>query len=61
MFDPTLVKISPNIQVKLGKQKRIGILNQGKNNKFKNNTFENLDVAIQDEGENTIAEGNEVK
>jgi len=36
----------------------IGILNRGKNNKFINNTFEGLDVGIQDEGENTFAEGN---
>ncbi|MCL5006744.1 MAG: hypothetical protein M1153_01155 [Patescibacteria group bacterium] len=36
----------------------IGILNRGENNKFINNTFEGLDVGIQDEGENTLAEGN---
>ncbi|MDP1760268.1 MAG: hypothetical protein Q8L01_02350 [Candidatus Woesebacteria bacterium] len=36
----------------------IGILNRGKNNKFINNTFEGLDVGIQDEGESTLAVGN---
>ena len=36
----------------------IGILNRGKNNKFINNTFDGLDVGIQDEGENTLAVGN---
>ncbi len=36
----------------------IGILNQGRNNKFIDNTFEGLDVGIQDEGENTLAVGN---
>lgn len=45
----------------VNKPKRIGILNKGKNNQFINNTFENLDVGIQDEGEDTIAEGNEFK
>ncbi|MDP3980889.1 MAG: hypothetical protein Q8Q33_05690 [Chlamydiota bacterium] len=40
------------------KKKRIGILNKGKNNQFISNTFENLDIGIQDEGENTIAKGN---
>jgi hypothetical protein len=39
--------------------KKIGILNKGKNNTFTDNTFLNLDVGIQDEGENTIAQGNE--
>lgn len=37
----------------------VGILNRGKNNKFINNTFQNLDVGIQDEGENTLAVGNQ--
>jgi hypothetical protein len=37
----------------------VGILNQGKNNRFINNTFEGLDVGIQDEGENTVARGNQ--
>ena len=40
-------------------KKRIGILNQGKNNKFINNTFENFDIGIKDEGENSLAKGNE--
>ena len=61
MFDPTLVKIEPNIKIKLGKQRRVGILNKGKNNNFISNTFEDLDIAIQDEGDNTVATGNRVK
>jgi len=36
----------------------IGILNRGKNNRFINNTFEGLGIGIQDEGENTLAQGN---
>ncbi|MFA6397489.1 MAG: hypothetical protein WDK96_01415 [Candidatus Paceibacterota bacterium] len=43
---------------KIENKKTIGILNQGKNNKFINNTFENLDIGIKDEGENTKALGN---
>jgi len=39
-------------------KKRIGILNKGENNQFIDNTFENLDVCIQDEGRNTVAKGN---
>ena len=48
-----------NLSVKLGNSKRIGILNKGRDNKFINNTFQNLDVGIQDEGEKTLAVGNE--
>ena len=47
-----------NLNVKLGNNKRVGILNKGRDNKFINNTFQNLDVGIQDEGEKTIATGN---
>jgi hypothetical protein len=43
------------------KPKRIGILNKGKKNKFIDSTFENLDIGIQDEGEETIAKGNKFK
>lgn len=39
----------------------IGILNRGKNNTFVNNTFSGLRVGIQDEGENTFAEGNKFR
>lgn len=39
--------------------KKVGILNKGKNNRFIRNTFINLDVGIQDEGEGTIADENE--
>lgn len=38
--------------------KKIGILNKGKDNKSINNSFENFDVGIQDEGEGTVAKGN---
>lgn len=58
MFDANLIKFSPNLNIKLRNNKIVGILNKGKNNKFINNTFQNLDVAIQDEGEDTIALGN---
>lgn len=40
------------------KTKKIGILNKGKNNQFKDNVFDGLDVGIQDEGEATMASGN---
>ena len=39
--------------------KTIGILNRGRNGTFKNNSFRGLDVGIQDEGEGTVAEGND--
>ena len=38
--------------------KKIGILNTGKDNTFKDCEFENLDVGIQDEGSGTLATGN---
>ncbi len=38
--------------------KRVGILNKGKHNTFINNSFSDLDVGIQDEGEGTTAKGN---
>ncbi|MDP2585650.1 MAG: hypothetical protein Q8P29_02100 [Candidatus Levybacteria bacterium] len=58
MFDINGVKVAPNINIKLGNNKRIGILNKGHDNKFINNTFQNLDVGIQDEGKDTTAAGN---
>lgn len=39
-------------------RKRVGILNKGENNRFIDNTFEGLDVGIQDEGVGTFASGN---
>lgn len=57
MIDFNAVK-NLNLNVKLGNNKRIGILNKGKDNKFINNTFQSLDVGIQDEGKDTIAQGN---
>ena len=61
------VKIEPHLHLSFGKKEdrtqrkngSVGILNKGKNNKFINNRFSNLDVGIQDEGTNTHAEGNE--
>ena len=47
-----------NLNIKLGNKQRIGILNEGKDNKFIDNTFSNLDIGIKDEGKNTIAVGN---
>ncbi len=45
-----------------GKQnKKIGILNKGKNSAFIDNSFVGLDVGIQDEGEGTLASGNEFR
>ena len=61
MVDINLIKVSPNLNVKLGNQKRVGILNQGKNNKFISNSFEGLDVGIDDQGEGTLAEDNKFK
>ena len=62
MPDINLIKVSPNLNIKLGKRgMRIGILNRGKNNKFVSNTFKGLEIAIQDEGENTLAEDNKIE
>ena len=40
-------------------KKSVGILNKGKDNSFIKNKFYNIDIGIQDEGENTLAEENE--
>lgn len=58
MVDISVIKVSPNLNIKLGNSRRVGILNKGKDNKFINNTFQNLDVGIQDEGQDTTAIGN---
>lgn len=50
MIDYNLIKLSPNINLKLGSKNKVGILNRGINNKFIDNTFENLDIAILDAG-----------
>ena len=39
-------------------KKKIGILNQGENNKFIDNTFVGLGIGIKDEGKNSFASGN---
>lgn len=47
------------IEESLGKPlQTIGILNQGKNNKFFGNTFTGFDIGIKDQGESTEASGN---
>ncbi|MFA5386409.1 MAG: hypothetical protein WC297_01990 [Candidatus Paceibacterota bacterium] len=50
------------LEIKEKKQKNnggmIGILNKGRNNTFIGNTFQNLAVGIQDEGEGTMAQSN---
>lgn len=61
MIDINLIKVSPNLNVKLGNQKRVGILNKGRNNKYISNSFESLDVGIDDQGKNTLAEDNKFK
>lgn len=38
--------------------KKIGILNKGKNTKIINNEFFGMDIGIQDEGSNTLNSGN---
>lgn len=62
MFDINGIKVEPKFQINLDKQKeRVGILNKGKGTKIINNQFSGLDVAIQDEGENTLAQGNKIE
>jgi hypothetical protein len=39
-------------------KKQVGVLNEGKSNKFIDNTFSNLDVGIHDKGKDTYAKGN---
>lgn len=58
MIDFNLIK---NFTLKLifgNKKRSVGILNEGKNNTFVNNTFEGFDVGIKDKGENTKANNN---
>lgn len=67
MSDMNNIKIEPHFNFSFGKKDdrtqrqsgRVGILNKGRDNKFINNRFSNLDVGIQDEGINTVAEENE--
>ncbi|MBI2404654.1 hypothetical protein HYV22_00545 [Candidatus Gottesmanbacteria bacterium] len=62
MMDFNVFKVEPKINVGPGAQKKsIGILNKGKNNRFVNNKIQGLDVGIQDEGENTLAQDNEIQ
>lgn len=61
MFNPSLVNLSPILNLKFGSQKRIGIINRGKDTRIINCEFENLDVAIQNEGKNMISAGNKIK
>lgn len=64
MLDFNAVKLEPKLKISFGRRKdskRIGILNKGKGNKIINNQFSDLDVAIQDEGEDTLAKDNKIK
>jgi hypothetical protein len=47
-----------NLKMDLRPKGKIGILVKGKNSVIVDNTFKNLDIGIQDEGENTVALGN---
>ena len=61
MVDFNAVKIEPKINMVLGKRKQsIAIFNRGKNNSFINNKIQGFDIGIQDEGENTLAQDNEI-
>jgi len=40
------------------KNKKVGILNEGENNQFINNTFIGMDIGIRDKGKKTKAKGN---
>jgi len=40
--------------------KRIGILNEGKNTKILNNKIQGMDIGIKDRGKNTITKNNEL-
>lgn len=61
MFDPTLMKIYPTFNIKLGKSRRIGILDKGEGTRVIGCEFENLDIAIQSEGRNLVAKRNKIK
>lgn len=62
MFDLNAVKLEPKLQIDLGGRKRkVGILNRGKGTRIINNQFSGLDVAIQNEGENTLAQDNKIR
>lgn len=56
MFDFNAIKVEPKVNVKFGAKKKrtVGILNKGRGNRFIKNRFSDLDVGIQDEGENTL-------
>lgn len=41
--------------------KRIGILNEGKNTKILNNKINGMDIGIKDRGQNTITKDNELQ
>jgi len=64
MLDFNALKVDPKININLGNKKRgkrIGILNKGKGTKILNSEFSNLDVAIQNEGEDMLAKDNKIK
>ena len=61
MFDPTLMKVYPTLNIKLGESKRIGILDKGEGTQVIGCEFENLDIAIKSEGKNLVVKRNKIK
>lgn len=60
-IDINVVKVEPKFNLNVNVQRRrVGIYNKGKNNKFMNNKISGFDIGIQDEGEETVAENNEL-
>ena len=65
MSDINNIKFEPHFKFSFGKKqkatkfKRVGILiNKGKSNSIIDNTFQGLDVGIEDRGEKTKVKGN---
>ncbi len=66
MSDINNIKVEPHLNISLGigkkdKGKTVGILNKGSDNKFINNTFDRLDIGIEDHGKNTTAKDNKFR
>ena len=69
MSDINNIKIEPHLNIAFSRKqgdsvnagKRIGILNRGRNTRIIDNKFSDLDIAIQDEGQDTVAKGNRVE
>lgn len=62
MFNNNFIE---NLKIKLNigrkKKESIGILNEGRDNKFIDNEFSGFNVGIKDDGKNTEARGNKFK